>query len=89
VSSSDSSDKDELKQFPDVFRAIAFSMIPSDASEREARAWLQSQLPALDPEAARDICRVHMEDELLRAWRMAEAHPMLDESQANGQGNLS
>jgi hypothetical protein len=87
VNRSDSSDKDELFGVPDVYRAIAFSLIPSDASEREARGWLRSQLPALTPEAARDICRVHMEDEVLRAWRVVEAHPVL-EVEENGQGNL-
>jgi len=87
--SESSEDKDPLAPLPDVYRSIAFSLIPSDASEREARAWLQGQLPSLDPEIARDICRVHMEDELLRAWRVLEAHPVADESQTNGQGNLS
>jgi hypothetical protein len=89
VNRSEMPEQDLPGPLPDVYRAIAFSMIPSDASEREARAWLISQLPTLAPEIARVICRVHMEDELLRAWRVAEAHPLADVSQDNGQGNLS
>jgi hypothetical protein len=51
-------------------RAIAFTYLAADDSVETARARLLS-LASLNSDDRRAICRVHSEDKVLAAWRIA------------------
>lgn len=51
-------------------RAIAFSYIPHDATLAEARGWLVSSRLKLSSEIVSAICHIHLEDEILKSWRV-------------------
>jgi len=51
-------------------RVIALTFIPADASRSEARAWLNTQVTQLTSEDRDFICDVHIEDDVLRSWRV-------------------
>lgn len=53
-------------------RVLAFLFIPGDASFEDARRWLIAGAGRLPKEVNTAICKVHLEDSILKAWRVAE-----------------
>jgi hypothetical protein len=72
-------DNAEESELPlEKMRVFAFLAIPADATPAAAKGWLLNRFPNLNRSNYEAILRVHMEDNILRAWRLDSASPERD-----------
>jgi len=60
----------------DKCRVLALLFIPQGATAKDARKWLDSQIPAPNSAVLDIICTLHLEDQVLEGWRMNGVPPL-------------
>lgn len=53
-------------------RCYLFTFVPSTASVKDIKPWLISQGLRFSPEVFSVMCHLHLEDNVLRSWRVKE-----------------